>query len=194
MSKQYYALKASLPRLAFDGPPPMTSSRFLECCEAFLKPAEMDFLRGLSLKPRAVSSLKNASFMQKYAVWEICLRNTLAELRAGKLDLDPASYLVQFAEYETTAAAAAKSVFSMQGNPLDKELFLDRARWDFLESMEWKHSFDFDSLCIYRCKLQILEKWSVRHADQAASNLDEAAKRSENAIKQKQENEHIKQE
>ena len=56
---------------------------------------------------------------------------------------------------------------------------MDRARWDFLESMEWNHVFDFDALCIYRCKLLILEKWAARRKGNAAEILDEAAARSE---------------
>lgn len=178
MKKQYYALKASLPMLLFDEMPPLDSAAFLGYCEAYLAPAKLTFLKELSLAPRSVPD-GNAQVMQKYAAWEICLRNTLARLRAARLSVDPEPYVVKFADYETGAASAAQSVFSMNADPLEKEKALDRARWDFLESMEWNHVFDFDALCIYRCKLLILEKWAARRKGNAAEILDEAAARSE---------------
>lgn len=179
MKKQYYALKASLPMLLFDEMPPLDSAVFLGYCEAYLAPEEQAFLRRLSLTPRSVPPNGSAQVMRKYAVWEICLRNTLARLRAARLSVDPDSYVVKFADYETAAASAAQSVFSMNADPLEKEKALDRARWDFLESMEWNHVFDFEALCIYRCKLLILEKWAARRKGNAAEILDEAAARSE---------------
>lgn len=179
MKKQYYALKASLPMLLFDEMPPLSSAAFLGYCEAYLAPAKQTFLKALTLAPRSVPADSNAQVMRKYTAWEICLRNTLARLRAAKLSVDPEPYVVKFADYETTAASAAQSVFSMNADPLEKEKALDRARWDFLESMEWNHAFDFDALCIYRCKLLILEKWAARRKGNAAEILDEAAARSE---------------
>ena len=68
---------------------------------------------------------------------------------------------------------------------MEKEKALDRARWDFLDGLDWQHAFDFAGLCIYRCKLLILEKWAARLAGNAAANLDAAADQAEKASENK---------
>ena len=54
MKKQYYPLKASLPMLLFDAPPPFSSAEFLERCSAFVDPVRMKFLRELTAAPREI--------------------------------------------------------------------------------------------------------------------------------------------
>ncbi|MBO5724263.1 MAG: hypothetical protein J6S58_05480, partial [Lentisphaeria bacterium] len=80
--KQFYALKASLPMLLFDGGTLITFQRFFECCEVFLPEKGLEFLRSLTLCPLAEKGFPGASTMDAYARWEITLRNTLARLRA----------------------------------------------------------------------------------------------------------------
>ena len=186
MEKKYHALKASLPMLLFDEAPPMSSAEFLERCAVWLKPDRMAVLRSLSEVPResrkATSRFLPADrkAMDIYRDWEIALRNALARLRAVSMGLDPEKYLADSGRYDPEAEAAARAAFNA-ADPLEKEKALDRARWDFLDGMEWKHAFDFAGLCIYRCKLLILEKWSARQAGDAAANLDAAADRAEKA-------------
>ena len=200
MKKQYYALKASLPMLLFGAEPPLSSADFLGRCEAFLEPARMKFLRELTPVPREVpdfeKNFKTASVpsrrdvrtgdaraMERYVRWEIALRNTLARLRAAKLGQDPEANTVKFAEYDSAADSAARTAFNL-ADPLEKEMTLDRARWDFLDGMEWNHAFNFEALCIYRCKLMILEKWAARRAGSGADNLNAAAARAEKSMRQ----------
>ena len=195
MKKQYYALKASLPMLLFDANPPMSSEEFLSRCESFLSPVRMKFLRGLTPAPREVpdfeKNFKQAAIpskrdvrtdetraMEMYVRWEICLRNTLARLRAAKLGRDPEEDVVKHAVYDSSADFAARTAFALS-DPLEKEKALDRARWAFLDGMEWNHVFNFEALCIYRCKLMILEKWAARRAGDAEKNLNAAADRAE---------------
>ena len=195
MKKQYFALKASLPMLLFDANPPISSAEFLERCEAFLPPDRMKFLRELSLVPREVPDFEknfkaaaipskrdiptdDTRVMQLYVRWEICLRNTLARLRAAKLSRDPEADTVKYAAYDSSADLAARTAFNLS-DPLEKERALDSARWNFLDGMEWNHAFNFEALCIYRCKLLILEKWSARRAGDPSKILDAAAARAE---------------
>lgn len=120
--------------------------------------------------------------MDSYARWEISLRNTLARLRGAKLSLDAEQYLVALeGEEEYSASAAAKNIYSMQADPLEKDRALDRARWEYLESLEADHMFDFDALCIYYCKMLIRSKWLSRQKEKAVENLDKAALLSEKA-------------
>ena len=202
MKRQYFALKASLPMLLFDAAPPMSSEEFLSRCEAFLAPDRMKFLRELTLSPRelpdfekdfkraAIPSKKDirtddTRVMQLYSRWEICLRNTLARLRAAKLGQDPEANVVKYAAFDSAADTAARNAFSLT-DPMEKELTLDRARWDFLDGLDWSHAFNFEALCIYRCKLMILEKWATRRNGDAAANLDAAAAQAEKSTEQTQ--------
>lgn len=179
--EQYYALKASLPMLLFDGACPITEERFFECCASFLPEESLDFLRSLDLCPVAEPHFPGSSSMDRFARWEITLRNTLAVLRGAKLSLDASPYLVEQEDEEFEALTAAKRIFSLQADPLERDRALDRARWDFLESMELDHTFDFDALCIYCCKMQIRNKWASRQKDKALANLEKAADLSEKA-------------
>ena len=195
MKRQYFALKASLPMLLFESDPPIRSEEFLSRCEAFLAPDRMKFLRELTPVPREVPDLEknfkaaaipskrdirtdDTRVMQLYTCWEICLRNTLARLRAAKLGRDPEACTVKFAEYVPSAEQAARNAFALS-DPLEREKALDLARWGFLDGLEWSHAFNFEALCIYRCKLLILEKWAARRAGDPAKNLDAAADRAE---------------
>ena len=170
----------------------MSSEEFLSRCESFLDPVRMKFLRELAPAPRELpdfeKNFKQAAIpskkdirtddthaMQLYARWEISLRNTLARLRAAKLGQDPEANVVKHAAFDPSADAAFAHT-----DPLEKEKALDRARWTFLDGMEWNHAFNFEALCIYRCKLMILEKWAVRRAGDAEKNLNAAAERAEN--------------
>ena len=202
MKKQYFALKASLPLLLFDAAPPLSSEEFLSRCEAFLAPDRMKFLRELVPAPREVpdfdKNFKAAAIpskrdirtddtraMERYVRWEICLRNTLARLRAVKLGLDPEANTVKHAVYDSSADSAARNAFGLS-DPLERETALDRARWDFLDDMEWSHAFNFEALCIYRCKLMILEKRAARRTGNPDRNLDQAAARAEQTLNQTQ--------
>ena len=180
--------------LLFDAAPPMTSEVFLEYCEVFLKPSLVQFLRELTIAPRALTKFADPVIFEdrpedrasgphsvvlaQYARWEIALRNMLAKLRGAKLGLDPEPNLVKLSVFEFTAETAARNAFGMS-DPLERERALDRARWTFFDDMEWRHLFDFEALCIYRCKLLILEKWAACRAGDPAKNLTAAAARAE---------------
>ncbi len=55
-----------------------------------------------------------------------------------------------------TASAAAEA-FS-KDNPLDAELLLNNARWQFIEELSAGHFFDLEFLVAYRLKLQLQER------------------------------------
>ena len=180
--------------LLFDAAPPLTSAVFLERCEVFLEPRLVQFLRELSIAPRALPKYADPAVLEdrpkdrpsgprsvvmaQYARWEIALRNMLAKLRGAKLGLDPEPDLVKLSVFESTAETSARNAFGMS-DPLERELSLDRARWAFFDDLEWRHLFDFEALCIYRCKLLILEKWTACRAGDPAKNLTAAAARAE---------------
>ena len=54
---------------------------------------------------------------------------------------------------------------------------IDRIRWSHLDDLECGHDFDFAGLCVYRCKLAILEKYRERKAEQGRENFNRAVER-----------------
>ncbi len=185
MRKNYYALKSSLPLLLFDGPPPFSRETFLEYCSAYLPEKQMEILRALKAAPHNLpDGIGPDSPTGEYILWEICLRNTLGALRAGKLGMDAEPYLVKFAAFESDAFRVANEAYSAQTNPFERERALDAARWCKLDSVEGRHTFDFDAFCLYLLRLMILEKWAARNPKAAPGNLEKAADRAEHAEKE----------
>ena len=52
---------------------------------------------------------------------------------------------------------------------------LDFARWQKIEELEFGNRFNFNVLCAYKLKLELLLKWKARDAGQSQKNLDLAA-------------------
>jgi hypothetical protein len=54
--------------------------------------------------------------------------------------------------------------------PLEAEIMLDRARWEYLENLEAGHYFDLGKLIIYYLQLQLLQRRSrlIKEKGQAA--------------------------
>ena len=180
----YYALKSFLPLLLPDGEPPFSREQYLEYCAAYMSVREMELLRSLTSDPREVpAEFAPDSPVRAYLLWEICLRNTLGSLRAGRRGMDPERYLVKYAETECEAYRTANEVFASAQNPYERERSLDSARWSKLDSLEGRHVFDFEAFCLYLFRLMILEKWALRRKGDASANLDSAAARAEQGLK-----------
>jgi len=51
---------------------------------------------------------------------------------------------------------------STMHDPAEREKMLDQLRWEFLDDLSCGHDFDFESLCIYRLRLLIVNKYRSR--------------------------------
>lgn len=169
-----YALISSLPTRSMDEAPAMTEEELLSSAELYLSEAQKRQLRLLTLHTDNASDFPSGSFARKYTEWEISFRNSIAKLRAQRLNLDPSSYLRAEGSYETEADRLAREAFHAQ-NPLEREKLLDRARWSKIEEFSFGNLFNFNVLCAYRLKLAIQWKWRKRSADKPEENLDLAA-------------------
>jgi hypothetical protein len=58
------------------------------------------------------------------------------------------------------AAAAAKAAMALD-NPLEAELFLDKARWDAIETLRGLQYFNRNTIYAYLLKLLLLERRSA---------------------------------
>ena len=173
-SKQYFALKASLPYLKFGEKPAISRGRFLEYCEAFLGERDLAFLRKLSLAaPEEIPG--NDSAEAEFLRYETALRNAVLLMRSGargvKGDLP-----LREGDGKSSPEEASDVIARLQASadPLEREKILDRARWARLEDLESGRFADLDALGIYCRKLLILEKWERFQEDKAGRNLEEA--------------------
>ena len=168
-----FALLASLPMLKREETPLLSMEELLSSAESFLSAKKAELFKALSLSVKDEAVFPAKSLAAKYVKWEVSFRNSIAKQRAARLGVDPAPYLRDFA-YDTEADRFVREAFAAE-NPLEREKLLDFGRWTKLEELELGHRFDFDVLCAYKLKLEILLKWKARSADQAAGNLDHAA-------------------
>jgi hypothetical protein len=77
-------------------------------------------------------------------------------MRAGKKGIDSEKYIVS-GSLETGIIEIAREAFAAPA-PLDAELILNKARWEYLEMLEAGHYFDLGKLIIYFLRLQILQR------------------------------------
>lgn len=178
-----YGLISSLPMQNMDEAPAMSEEEFFSAGESYLSKAQKQQLRDLTLHADDASIFPAGSFARKYAEWEIAFRNSIAKLRAQRLNLDPASYLRAYGSYETDADRLAREAFQAQ-NPLEREKLLDRARWNKIEELSQGNMFSFNVICAYKLKLEIQWKWRNRSQKKPEENLDLAAA----GVRGKQEN------
>lgn len=180
----YYFLCASLPGLGFGRDPGMDVAEFDALCAGEMTPAALASLQlgtlRVSREPGSAAALP--AVYAAYTRFEQYLRTRIAERRAGRdeesaLRLpDPELY---FGEVDAALGAAAAAP-----DPLEREKLIDRIRWRKLEELEAGHEFDFDALCIYRLKLEILGRYRRRSAETGRTNFNAAAGRVSSGVQQ----------
>ena len=171
----YYFLKASLPGLMFGKEPGLTLEEFDARCAEELSAERMECLKKISAAvPRPPEVCRSgSSLMEKFAVREQYLRTRIAERRSSHANLcklpDPPEY---FPEIDHAVAIAATV-----DDPLEREKVIDRLRWQCIEELDCGDEFGFESLCAYRLKLTILEKYSSHDAVRGKANFNGAVDR-----------------
>ena len=163
----YYYLIAQLPFLTYGQQAPMSSQAFKDLVIPGLG---HDDSRSLSMCNLAVVSANRleetdplgtkitSQFVRNWFEWEDALRLNLAKIRSQKFKRENTDQKFQDApEYPADAAAAAKTAAAMD-SPLEAELFLDRARWNAIDSFGGIDYFNENTIFAYHLKLQIMER------------------------------------
>ena len=88
---QYYYLVASLPMLAFDMEPPLSSETLEVLCEEHLSLRDLRIIR--AILGAEITSDSGSAAVNRYWLWECALRNRLAVLRAAALGGEPERWL-----------------------------------------------------------------------------------------------------
>ena len=159
----YYFVTASLPMLQYDKPAGITRGYFLELCGAHLKPADFEQLAEAELFGYTAQTPRSTVYTA-YREWETELRNELVKLRAPRLGRDAESFLKQ-GEVVLAERALARRAFD-EASPLQAEELLNKARWQYLEELEFGHYFDLHKLIVYYLKLQLLLRRSLFKTEQ----------------------------
>ena len=180
----YCFLTASLPDLQLDAPAPMTVAAFHEICKEELSEEKFAALTAFdgSVTPDFRGSDTLPAVYNAYGKFELYLRNRIARRRAEKaneqLELpDPPEY---FGEYDFAATTLANTA-----DPAERELIIDRLRWNFIEEQLLCKEFSFDALCAYKLKLAIVNKYCNRKLEPGQKNFDSALERlTQNKVRQ----------
>ena len=157
----YYYLVSSLPMLDKYTEPSMSSDEFVESCEEWLSSGDMAQVSAMSLIPVGGRVLEHGTAAAMWNEWETSLRNKLARARGGKLNREVESDLHDETDCFPEVERVIQEV-SAAHNPLEAEKILDDMRWTKLEEIEATHGFDVYTLCAYKLKLQLCEKWMPR--------------------------------
>jgi hypothetical protein len=117
--------------------------------------AVLDFCT-LDPETSGLQGRSSSPFINSWREWEQVLRLNLARLRVQKLKREGAS-AIDAPEYPADAVTAAKNAFAME-SPLEAEIYLDKARWDAIESFQGISSFSESAIYAYLLKLLLMER------------------------------------
>ncbi|MDR1306642.1 MAG: DUF2764 domain-containing protein [Treponema sp.] len=155
--KNYYYFVASLPWISWGDPPPVSSREFREQCRGLIEPGDAALTEYCRYDPRMILAAvrpTGSDFIDLLMARERALILNLAYLRATRLKRpspgEPPHDVPQ-------AEAAAKAACEMD-DPLQAELYLDRSRWDALDTMVGVDYFGVNNIFAYLMKLQLLER------------------------------------
>ncbi len=166
--KPYYLI-ASFPPLIFGEPPPLTPEKLADQCRPLLNAAERAELEGV-LEGRILSL--TSAFARRWRIFDTTIRNAIARARAGRLGVEPAAWLRSQEGFDAFAETAVADAFAKPG-PLDRELAIDRFRWQFLDEAAFADPFSFTAVLAYAMKLRLAVRWAGMKAETGRENLKE---------------------
>ncbi|MDR1363761.1 MAG: DUF2764 domain-containing protein [Spirochaetaceae bacterium] len=156
----YYFLIAQLPYLSYGQTPPVSSPAFKELCREHLSKEHFSLLRycvcGI---PQWTGDFEksNSAFIDGWRKRERSLTLALARIRADRLKAIGVQTNFPLEHWDMDAENQAKSAASMD-NPLEAELFLDKGRWEAVESLQKTTYFGVNAVYAYMLKLLLIER------------------------------------
>jgi hypothetical protein len=172
---------AQLPYLVYGQGAPMSSGAFKSLCEEALSPSDRALLKYCVLDPEPGGTLSpngeggppygepppptSSNFLDRWRDWERALRLNLARFRFLRLKREGGGAPADPPDYPADAAAVARAALAME-SPLEAELFLDKSRWDLIESLQGLDYFGRNTAYAYLLKLFLLERRSFFRAEE----------------------------
>jgi hypothetical protein len=169
MKEQYYYVITSLPYLSLSEELPIRKDEFLVDCKKYLKETDFDKLESVSLFNSGENEVP-LDVIRRFFKWERGIRNALVRLRAARLGLEPDEFIRdEIVDHSQTHLA--EEAFNAD-SPLKAEESLNKARWRYLDELEFEHYFDIERLVIFFIKVQILERISSFDAEEGMERLN----------------------
>jgi hypothetical protein len=164
----YYYFAASLPSLKIDGALPMSVADFQDMCQAHLAPRHRCAMQAL------LSDETEAThpFVRAWRTLDAQIRNAVARYRATKRRIEPATVVRQGIPFEGLAEKAVTDAFALT-DPLQRELAIDRFRWDQLGSLAGFDMFSLESILAYGLRLKIVERWAALSEERGRTRAED---------------------
>jgi len=158
----------------------MSSEEYKELASSLLSKKDINMFKHLSLDPQHYIynfdtdpeapkkiPLTGCKFIDNWREWERTLRLNLVRNRAIKLnrDIGDVSNLSSPPISPKEAYVAASTAVSMEGNPLEREVFLDKARWAAIDTLTSYDNFNQNNVFAYYLKLLLLERRQAFNAE-----------------------------
>lgn len=172
MRHRYYYLVTSLPSLSLEVPPPIRREDFLTLCKRHVKKGDFAMLESINLRDINQTELPSG-VLGDFLNFEVRLRNTLAGLRSQRSGFVVES-VANYNASDPEQILLAEEAFHAY-SPLKAEEILNKARWRYLDELEFGHYFDRDRLVIYCIKLQILERIALFDVERGLKTLQSIA-------------------
>lgn len=163
----HYYLIASLPTLALGDPPPLTAADLQRRCANLLSEREREDL-ACALDGR-VAACRDA-FAARWVQAETQVRNAVARVRAGKWGAEPGAHVKEHAGFDVCLEEAVTDAYA-KGDPLQRELDLDRTRWRVLDDLVCTEPFGFAALLAYALKLLLAARWAALTDEEGEKQL-----------------------
>lgn len=163
----YYYLVASLPTIGLDEKLPITTEELLAVCEKSLEKEDMaDFKFIMEGTPEKAEN----SFVKEWMSRETQLRNALARIRAGKNNVETQPEQKEHEGFDTYVEKTASEAMN-QPNPLDRQMFLDRFRWDMIDEMTLENPYGQPAVFGFALKFRIALKWAQRDVEKGRDTV-----------------------
>ncbi len=147
----YYFLLASLPAFLAGELAPVSMEEFLARCDRELSPADRRELDAVLLADEDVAA---SCFAREWFRHERHIRNAIVHVRATRHGVDPGPWLRPVQGIDGFLAKAVGEAMA-RPNPLERELALDKVRWQALDDLAIGHDFDLAAVLIYALRLQL---------------------------------------
>lgn len=153
---EYYLISQlpSLDGISETAPLPITEKQFVDLCSRFLGKKAFAELNKLTLLPSRKYEKTSSALIEKWNEGERNLRLALAKLRADKMNKN---FDAENQTFSTALLQAARTAIELE-SPMDAEVFLNRYRLDFLETLRPMDSFSEEFVFYYGLKLKLIER------------------------------------
>lgn len=162
---------ATLPELVCGVPPELSLEEFDTLAKDELSPKRFAMLCSMD---GSDDEQELPEIYRKMRKFDRFLQLRIAEKRAEKLGRVTELPLPE--EYHTDVDFALPGAASAD-DPRERERLVDKIRWMKIDDLESCHNQDFTTLCAYRMRLQMLEKYRKRSSSDGNTVFEETVSR-----------------